>query len=197
LVEPLATSLHAVGRLRAVEGQTGLVYGVGPIGSFVFLVAKYLGAKRLAVVDLNPHHLSTLAGLGADLVVNAAECDPVDAVLKWTEGRGVDFAVDAVGRSICRRNTLACAAPGATLAWVGLGEDICDVDGRIVVTREIEIKGSYAYGLQDFGRSIALLEQKCLPLTSLVTESAFSDGQTIFEELASGHSSLMKAVFRL
>jgi L-iditol 2-dehydrogenase len=196
LVEPLANALHVFGGLRAVAGQTGLIYGAGPIGSFIFLVAKHLGAKRLAVVDLNAHRLSTLAKLGADLTINASECDPVEAVLKWTEGRGVDFAVDAVGTSICRRNALACAAPGATLAWIGLQEDFCEIDGRAIVTKEIEIKGSYAYGLQDFARAIALIEQNSLPLSSLITESMFSDGQKVFEELASGSSALTKAVLK-
>ena len=197
LVEPLANALHAMLNCPIVEGQTGLVYGAGPIGLFIFLVAKYLGARRLAVVDLNPHRLRILKEQGADLVVDASQQDPVESVLEWSEGRGVDFAVDAVGRAICRQNTLACTAPGGRIVWVGLGEDLCEIDSRAVVTRELEIKGSYAYGLQDFARSIAMIEQKALPLASFVSESPLERGQEVFEELASGNSSLMKSVLRI
>lgn len=197
LVEPLANALHVMVNYPVVDGQTGLVYGAGPIGLFIFMVAKYLGARRLAVVDLNPHRLRILKELGADLVLDASERDPVESVLQWSEGRGVDFAVDAVGRPICRQNTLACTAPGGRIVWIGLGEDLCEIDGRVVVTRELEIKGSYAYGLQDFARSIAMIEQRVLPLTSFISESPLEQGQAVFEELASGNSSLMKSVFRI
>lgn len=195
LVEPLANALHVLQSCSPVEGQTGLVYGAGPIGLFAFWVAKHFGARRVAAVDLNLNRLSILTKLGADLVVQASEQDPVKTILEWTEGRGVDFAVEAVGKSICRQNVIACTAPGGTAVWIGLGEDLCEIDGRAIVTREIKIKGSYAYGLEDFGRALSLLEQKTLPIRSFISEAKLDQGQAIFEELASGHSSLMKAIF--
>lgn len=196
LVEPLANALHVMANFPAMEGKTGLIYGAGPIGLFVFLVAKHLGARRLAVVDLNPHRLAVLKSLGADLVIDASQQNPVEAILRWAEG-GVDFSVDAVGRSICRQNALACTAPGGKMVWIGLSEDLCEIDGRAIVTRELEIKGSYAYGLQDFARSIAMIAQRILPLDSFIYETTLEQGQAVFEELASGQSPLVKAVFRI
>ena len=196
LVEPLANAIHVMANFPGLKGQTGLIYGAGPIGLFVFLVAKDFGARRLALVDLNPNRLAVLKSLGADLVVDASREDPVAAILGWAEG-GVDFAVDAVGRSICRQNALACTAGGGKMVWIGLSEDLCEVDGRAIVTRELQIKGSYAYGLQDFARSITMIAGKTLPLQSFVHEYALECGQAVFEELASGQSSLVKAVFRI
>jgi threonine dehydrogenase-like Zn-dependent dehydrogenase len=197
LVEPLANAVHVMGRCPDVEDQTGLVYGCGPIGLFVFLTAKHFGARRLAVVDLNPRRLAVVKDLGADLVVNASEQRPVDAILEWTGGRGVDFAVDAVGNSICRQNAIACTAFGGTMVWIGLGEDICEIDGRAIVTRELEVKGSYAYAKQDFARAIALLEQKVIPITSFISEARLDQGQSVFGELTSGRTAMMKVIFKL
>lgn len=197
LVEPLANAIHVMSRYPSPGGATGLVYGAGPIGLFVYLVARHLGAKRLAVVDVNPHRLRLLATLGADLTVNASEQDPVESLRGWAGGYGFDFAVDAVGRAVCRENCLAVTAPGGANIWIGLSEDRAEVDGRIIITREIEIKGSYAYGLQDFAQAITLLQQKTIPIETFVHETALEQGQAIFEDLASGRSSLMKAVFRI
>lgn len=196
LVEPLANAIHALERCSPVKGRTGLVYGAGPIGMLAFWVAKHFGARRVAVVDLNAHRLARLEELGADRVIDATQKDPVKSMAEWTEGQGVDFAVDAVGEAICRQNVVACLAPGGIAVWIGLSGDLCEMDARTIVTREIEIRGSYAYGLADFRRAMSIMEQKIFPATPFVSERKVEDGQAIFEELTSGHSSLMKTVFR-
>ena len=164
---------------------------------FIFWLARRLKSERVAVVDINPHRLGRAKELGADLVVNGFQSNPVQAILEWTQGRGVDFAVDAVGHPDCRASTVACAARGRTVVWIGLGGDRTELDGRSVVTREIEIKGSYAYGLKDFERSMSILAEKNFPIASLVTEARLEQGQSMFEDLASGVSSLMKLVFTM
>ncbi len=195
LVEPLANAINVMKKCPQVEGQTGLVYGAGPIGMFVFLVAKHLSASKIAVVDLNPHRLSLLKQLGADLAVNASEKDPVEALLEWSHGKGADFSIDAVGSSVCRQNTITCTAWGGTSIWIGLSEATSEIDARSVVTREVQIKGSYAYTKKDFAQALELLEQKALPVDALISISQLEQGQKIFDELASGHASIMKAVF--
>ncbi len=88
-------------------------------------------------------------------------------------------------------------ARGGTAVWMGLGEDTCEIDGRAVVTRELEIKGSYAYGLKDFAQALALLSQRAFPVQKFISETQLESGQQFFEYLASGHSALMKVVFRI
>ena len=163
----------------------------------ILWLARRLKTERIAVVDINPHRLGTAKELGADLVVNGFQSNPVQAILEWTDGRGVDFAVDAVGHPDCRANAVTCAAHGGTVVWIGLGGDQTELDGRSVVTREIEIKGSYAYGLKDFERSMSILAEKTFPMASLVREARLEQGQSMFEDLASGVSSLMKLVFTM
>jgi len=195
LIEPLANAVHVLSKCPSVPDQTGLVYGVGPIGVLVYLVARHVGARLLAVVDCNPQRLGILKNLGADLTVNSSEQNPVETILAWTQGGGVDFSVDAVGHSICRKNAIACTASGGTVIWIGLAGDVCEIDGRAVVTREVEIRGSYAYGRDDFTRSISLLQQGLVPLKPLVSEVQMEQGQQLFEDLASGRTSVMKAIF--
>ncbi len=160
LVEPLANAVHVLSRLPALQGLTGVVFGAGPIGMFTLWAAKHYGAARMAAVELNLHRLAKLAELGADFVVDATQQDPAAALNRWTDGMGVDFAVDAVGNSKCRANSVRSMAAGGTAVWIGLNDDAADVDGRSIVTREIEIKGSYAYGFEDFRRALSILGEK-------------------------------------
>jgi len=195
LVEPLANAIHVVRKCPRITDQSGLVYGVGPIGLMVFLVARQFGARRLAVLDVNPNRLSALQSLGADLVVDASQRDPLPTILEWTQGIGVDFAIDAVGCSTSRQNCLAASASGGTIVWIGLSELSCELEARSVVTREVDIRGSYAYSRDDFNEAIALLATKTLPVTSALLETELEHGQTVFEDLESQQTKIMKAVF--
>jgi threonine dehydrogenase-like Zn-dependent dehydrogenase len=71
------------------------------------------------------------------------------------------------------------------------------VDGRAIVTREIEIKGSYAYGFEDFSRALSMLSEKKFPVDSVVSRATLPEGQAIFDDLASGETSMIKVVFEL
>jgi L-iditol 2-dehydrogenase len=196
LVEPLANAIHVVSRIPDVRGLTGLVYGAGPIGIFCFLVARARGAARLAVVDRNRHRLAMAKNLGADLIVDASVEDPVHAVQRWTDdGYGVDFSIEAVGGTACRQNAIACTASGGTVACIGLDEEVCKVDTRPAVVREMDIRGAYAYTRKDFGVAIAMLASHDFHWEPLVTTAGMDAGQRIFEELAEGRSAIIKAVF--
>ena len=197
LVEPLANAVHVLDRVPEVERATALIYGAGSIGAIVLWLAKRLAVSRAAVVDINGQRLAKAKALGADLLVNAVESNPVEAILEWTGGQGVEFAIDAVGHPACRSNTAMCVAPGGTAVWIGLAGDRTQLDGRSVVTREIEIKGSYAYTRTDFQRSIAILAERTFPVALLVSEVSLEQGQAAFDDLAGPISSLMKPVFTL
>jgi threonine dehydrogenase-like Zn-dependent dehydrogenase len=128
-------------------------------------------------------------------VVDASQQDPLPTILDWTQENGVDFAIDAIGCSASRQNCLSASAPGGTIVWIGLSELDCELEARSVVTREVDIRGSYAYSQDDFAEAMALLETKTLPVASSLLETGLDQGQAVFEDLATHHTKIMKAVF--
>jgi len=197
LIEPLANAVHVVRRCPDVRGRTGLVYGAGPIGMLCAFVARQQGAKVIIVVDHNAHRLERLKELAADITIDSSQRDPVASLLEQTGGRGVDFAIDAVGNAECRQNCITCTASGCTVVCIGLEEEVCSVDTRPVVTREVDVRGAYAYSRSDFTEALSMLDRKLLPWSRLVTKTGLAQGQAIFDDLATGHSSILKAVFEI
>ena len=59
LLEPLAVAVHDVARAEVKPGDAVLVFGGGPIGTLIALVARHRGA-RVAVVEVNPFRLEIL-----------------------------------------------------------------------------------------------------------------------------------------
>ncbi len=99
LVEPLACVLKGLEVGAVGPGMTVGVVGLGPIGLMMVYAATRRGARVIAV-ERNPHKLEAARALGAQATVDSRSVDDaVQAVRDHTEeGRGVDVAIEAVGR---------------------------------------------------------------------------------------------------
>ncbi|NNM82402.1 MAG: zinc-dependent alcohol dehydrogenase family protein [Burkholderiales bacterium] len=77
--------------------QSVLIHaGAGGVGHVAIQIAKYFGAKVATTVS-SPEKAAFVTSLGADLAINYNEQDFVSEVLDWTNGTGVDVALDTVG----------------------------------------------------------------------------------------------------
>ena len=98
LVEPLACVVRGLEETAPREGDTVAVIGLGPIGLMFVKLAKLYGCRVIAI-GRRKTQLSRAAELGADeLITGSDNSDPVQAVRGLTHGRGVDIAIEAVGK---------------------------------------------------------------------------------------------------
>jgi len=58
--------------------------------------------------------------MGADHVVDFTKVDPVDEIMRLTDGRGVDVAIEALGRQETFEAALRVLRPGGTLSSLGV-----------------------------------------------------------------------------
>jgi len=91
-----ATALNAIRRAQLQIGETVAVFGLGIIGQCLCQFARLCGC-RVVGLDRLPMRLKLADDLGADLIVNTAETDPVTAVREFTDGYGLDAAFMAFG----------------------------------------------------------------------------------------------------
>lgn len=116
---PLAggTAWEALIRRLAVRpGETVLIHGgAGGVGSFGVQIARLAGARVIATAG--PDNQDTLRALGADVAVDYRSQDVTAAVLRETDGRGVDAVFDTTGGDRVAAS-LACTRPGGRLATV-------------------------------------------------------------------------------
>ena len=78
-------------------GDTVVVLGQGLVGNLVMQAARRYLMERLITVDALERRCQLSAELGADMVINAVEEDPVEAVLRLTAGNGANIVIDCVG----------------------------------------------------------------------------------------------------
>ncbi|KAA6183641.1 zinc-dependent alcohol dehydrogenase family protein [Thiohalocapsa marina] len=103
-------SLHDRAQVRA--GQTVLIHGgAGGVGHVAIQLAHLAGA-RVATTVSSPEKADYVHALGAECAINYREEDLVEAIADWTEGRGVDVALDTVGPDVFRQTIPAMAVYG-------------------------------------------------------------------------------------
>jgi threonine dehydrogenase-like Zn-dependent dehydrogenase len=101
-------------------GDTVAVFAQGPIGLCATAGARLMGASRIIAVESVPARMAIAKQMGADVVVDFSKVDAVDEILKLTDGRGVDVAIEALGRQETFEAALRVLRPGGTLSSLGV-----------------------------------------------------------------------------
>ncbi len=73
-----------------------------------------IGVDRLA------DRLEMARRIGADHVIDASRSDPVEEIMRLTDGRGVDVAIEALGTQATFEAALRVLRPGGTLSSLGV-----------------------------------------------------------------------------
>ncbi len=101
-------------------GDAVAVFAQGPIGLCATAGAKLSGATTVIGVDGIPGRLEMARRLGADQAVNFHDGDPVEQIMRLTDGRGVDVAIEALGTQATFEAALRVLRPGGTLSSLGV-----------------------------------------------------------------------------
>lgn len=101
-------------------GDTVVVFAQGPIGLCATAGARLKGASRIIVVDGVPARLAMARRLGADIVVDYTRVNPVDEIMRLTNGQGADVAIEALGTQQTFESCLRVLKPGGTLSSLGV-----------------------------------------------------------------------------
>ena len=123
-------------RAGLAAGQTVLVHaGAGGVGHVAIQLAKSVGA-RVATTVSTPEKADIVRQLGADLAILYKQEDPVEAIMKWTDGVGVDVVLDTVGGDTFRQSLDAARVYGHVVTLLDPGKD---VDGKNARNRNLSI----------------------------------------------------------
>ena len=150
-VEPVGTVCQGIRKLRVQQGEKIVVIGAGTMGVLNALVAKAEGCEVM-ITEMMDKKIEVAKELGLN-VVDVKEKDPVEAVKEWTDGRGVDAVILAVGVLM-----FAAGYPAPEL----------HVDSNLIHYRKMELIGTFSADKCDFERAAELMREKKIDLSKLV-----------------------------
>jgi aryl-alcohol dehydrogenase len=119
---PCGISTGAGAVLNVLRPQTGdafAVFGTGTVGLAALMAARISGCEPIIAVDVHSNRLKIARSLGATHTINAADSDPVTAILDITGGRGAQMSLEAAGSPRTFTQALDCLKPMGTCCLVG------------------------------------------------------------------------------
>ena len=128
---------------RLARGESALIHGgTSGIGVTAIQLARELGATPYATAG-SAEKCAACRRFGAAEAINYRESDFVEAIKRFTEGRGVDVVLDMVGAPYIARN-LRCLALDGRLVQIAFleGAKVEKFDFTTVMTRRLTITGS-------------------------------------------------------
>ncbi len=196
LVEPLAVGMHAVNLAPMALMDTVVIIGAGTIGLVTILAAKMRGAGKIIVTDVSEHRLDFAKRLGADVVINPAKQDAVEAVKAETHGKGSPVVIEAVGITATTKQSLLMARNGGNVVWIGNSDPEITINMQQIVTRELTVRGAYGFN-DEFGLSIEAIRSKRVDPTVLIEKRAtLAEGTQIVDALARGNADWIKVMLK-
>lgn len=149
--EPFGNAVHAASKVD-VAGKRVVIFGLGPIGMFLTLVLKGMGAASIIGVEPNPIAREMAKRLGIDYVIamnpaakkeNPAAHDEavINEIKKITGGIGVDVSFEMAGFNSSMNNSIAAVRRGGDVILFGLknGRFVFDEDYNKLVMKGIAL----------------------------------------------------------
>jgi 2-desacetyl-2-hydroxyethyl bacteriochlorophyllide A dehydrogenase len=170
MCEPLAVAMNAVLLSKILPGERAVVLGPGPIGLLTLLGLKAAGVYVcMTGKAADEKRLRLAKRLGADVILNVDEVDPVSTILKSTGGHGVDVVYEATGVPATIQEGLNMVRRGGKVVAIGIHSSPASINMLDLVRGAKQILGSYSGPTSVWTRELALLTRGLINLEPLVS----------------------------
>ncbi len=192
VVEPTANVVQDVlERARVEPNDTVVIIGPGTIGLLSLMAARAVGAGRVIVVGAlqdRDERLPLAKDIGADEIVVAGEDDPVEAVMRITNGRGADLVVEASGAPLAVASTVGMVRRMGRIAQIGLtGRSEVSFPWDAASWKVCTIFFNLSTGFTCWDRAIGLVASKKIDVSKLITQRVpLAEWPLAFEAIANG-----------
>ena len=177
------TTYKGLKETEAKPGEWVVISGIGGLGHVAVQYAKAMGL-HVAALDVSEDKLQLARALGADLAVNCATDDAVQAVQDATGGGAHGVLVTAVSRAAFSQ-AIACARRRGTIALVGLPPGDFPTPIFDVVLKRITGRGSIVGTRRDLAEALAFAAEGKVKTT--VKVEPLEAGNDVFDRLRAGH----------
>ncbi|MEW5815914.1 MAG: zinc-binding dehydrogenase, partial [Spirochaetota bacterium] len=189
-LEPLATVLQGIDRLRLKVEEWVLVVGAGTMGLLTAQAAR-LSGYRVIISDLLEKKIKTAEALGFTYVLNAASNDYLNKIREITGGRGPDSIAFTVSSSEVYRQAFEIAPKGCRFLFFASGYPCpeLEINPNSVHYNLWEFIGTFGARVQDFQLASELINNRLVNLIPLVEQEFNLDHlQAAFEKASEPES---------
>lgn len=163
LAEPLAVAVHAVNRARIAPAEPVLIFGAGPIGILIALVAAARGASEITLVEPNEHRREIARNMGFVAVRPGA----LPAARDAGDLTAAAVSFDCAGHPSVARDIVGMTRVRGRVVVVAVHHGHAEIDLRELAFAEQEVLGVRVYTHADFRDAVDLISSDALGLERL------------------------------
>lgn len=170
--EPAACCLHAIDAAGLAPGDVVAIFGHGPLGLLLGLLAHEAGARVVLAGKAGPR-LAVAARLPFAACLDVTGTDDPVRLVRAAAGGGVQCAIDATGRPEVWEQAVAVADRGGTVLFFGgcaPGTSI-RLDTRRIHYEELRLAGVFHHTPALIRRAVDLLASGRLDPAPLITHA--------------------------
>lgn len=185
LGQPLGTVLWAARKLPNLMDLDVAVVGQGPIGLFFTHLASNMGARRVIGLDKLDYRLEFARAMRATHTINVDRENALQAVRDYTDGRGADVVIEAVGHQAesVQLSIRLAAKHGTVLVFGVPDEEHYPLPIHDMVYQNLRVIGSIHPNVQrDLPLALDMIRQGRLDVGPMITHRFdFADAQAALE----------------
>lgn len=130
--------------------------------------------------------------------MNSAKSPLHDQLLEFTDGRGPDVVIEAVGHPQTFRAAVEEVAFTGRVVYIGYAKEPVAYETKLFVQKELDILGSRNALPEDFRTVIKMLEEHKFPVQDAVSSIvSLNDAPSILEAWSSNPSKFTKIMVQL
>lgn len=172
LNEPFACVYNGHLRCPVQPGETVLIVGAGPIGLMHVQMARLAGAAAVIVANRSLPRLEPARQAGAHDTVYTGEEDLAEAVMRLTEGRGVDVVFVACPAPEVQEQALELVADHGRVNFFGglpEGREHVTINANLIHYKEATVTGSHGCCTYHCQKALELQGSGRIDLKPLIT----------------------------
>jgi threonine 3-dehydrogenase len=188
IFDPFGNATHTALSFDLV-GEDVLITGAGPIGCMAAAISHHVGARHVAVTDVNPYRLELAKKLGADYVLNPREKTLRDAMRDLDMREGFDVGLEMSGNPQAFQSMLEFMNHGGKVAILGIFPTPVETNWNHVIFKGLRLKGIYGREMYETWYKMVSMLQSGLDISGVITHRfPIDDYQQAFEVMRAGRS---------
>ena len=183
MAEPAAVAVHALGRAGVPLSGHIAVFGAGAIGLMLASYACACGAGTVALFDIDTKRLDFARQVGFEYAFDNSTDEWFDQLMKLTDNKGADLAIEAAGVSAAVEGCLRAVKPAGKVVLTGNPGGDMRIRQHIyweILRKQLNIYGTWNSDFNtnknDWRAALNMMKSKRVNLKPLVTHR-FSLGE--------------------
>jgi L-iditol 2-dehydrogenase len=164
----LGPTFGALERMQTSSGDVVLITGLGPVGLGGVINARYKNCRVIGITG-NPYRANLAIELGAEKIFNPLESDLEEQILAYTNGIGVDGAMECSGDRRAMALLLKVTRRNGKISFIGESGKFCFHVSDELIRNGLKFYGIWHYNLNGVAKLFELVRESGPLLDKLIS----------------------------